>query len=82
MVASVDVVRCRAGISGHPPRAPAEQSRGAMSVTPPRMREAHRDLGEPLPQVPLGGRRGLPRRFEHLVRMERAALVEQLLGER
>jgi hypothetical protein len=40
-----------------------------------------RHLSEPLPQVTLAGRPGLPRRLEDLVRVKRAAGAQQLVGQ-
>ncbi len=45
------------------------------------MRQADRDLGQALPQVAFGRRAGLPGRLENFVRVERAAVAEQLVGE-
>jgi hypothetical protein len=45
------------------------------------VRQPHGHLGEPLPQVTLMGRAGLPRRLEDLVRVKRAAGPQQLVGQ-
>ena len=59
-----------------------QQSSGTPSVPAQRVRQADGQLSQSLPQVALGWRRGLPGRLKHLVRVERAVGVNQLLGSR
>ena len=61
--------------------AAAEQGDGAAGVAPAGVRQADRDLGQALPQVAFVRRAGLPGRLEDLVRVERAAVAEQPVGE-
>ena len=67
-------------VAGQVGRTPGEQRGGTGPVSPGRVGQAHRQLRQPPPQVPLGGRRGLPGVLQHLVRLERPAGVEQPLG--
>jgi hypothetical protein len=63
--------------------APRRSSRAAPTgLSALQVREADADLGEPLPEQPLGRRRRLPRRLEDVVREERPARPEQVAGER
>ena len=61
--------------------APAEQGDRAAGIAPAGVGQPDRDLGQALPQVTLARRGGLPGRLEDLVRVERAAFSEQLIGE-
>ena len=61
-------------IAAQPVGAAAQQRRRTASVAAPRVGQADRQLRQALPQVALGRRRRLPRRLQHLVRVERAAV--------
>ena len=61
--------------------APAEQGDRAAGVAPAGVGQPDRDLGQALPQIAVARRRRLPGRLEDLVRVERAAFAEQLIGE-
>ena len=61
-------------------RAAPQQRHRAPGVAPLQVRQPHRELREPPPQLPLRGLRGLPRGLQHLVGVERHPLVEQPLG--
>jgi len=58
-----------------------QQSDSADSVAASSMREAHTELGEPLPQVAFFVRSGLPTSFEDLMRREGPPLSHQPSGE-
>ena len=62
-------------------RAPPQQRDGAAGIAPVRVRQPHRDLREPLPQVAFARRARFPRRLEHLVRVKRASRPQQLIGQ-
>jgi hypothetical protein len=68
-------------VRAEPLGAALKQGNGAVGVAPAGVRQADRDLGQPLPQVAFGGRSGLPGRLEDLVRVERAAIAKQLVSE-
>ena len=76
-LAWLGLVLVRADALGAPP----EQGDRAAGVAPAGVGQPDRDLGQALPQIALAGRGGLPGRLEDLVRVERAALPEQLVGE-
>ena len=78
----IDVMRGRRRVAGEPVRAPAQQGHRAARVAAPRVRQAHGQLGQALPEVSLGRRSCLPRGLQHLVRVEGPAVVKQLLGRR
>ena len=61
--------------------AAAEQGDGAAGVAPAGVREADRDLSQALPEFALARRPGLPGRLEDLVRVERAAIADQPVGQ-
>ena len=61
--------------------APPEQGDRAAGVAPASVGQPDRDLGQALPQIALARRGRLPGRLEDLVRVERASLAEQLVGE-
>ncbi len=61
--------------------APGQQRDGALGVAPVRVRQPDRDLGQPLPQVTLGRRSGLPRGLQDLVGVERASRPQHLVGQ-
>jgi hypothetical protein len=58
----------------------AKQTHRPLGVAALDVRDANRELCQALPQHPLVGGTVFPRRLEHLVRGERQAPVEQLLG--
>ena len=76
----VEIVRRVRRVGLDPLDAPAEQRDRAPGVVTLQMGEADRELRQALPHVALRGLGGLPRRLEHLVRLERKALVQQSLG--
>jgi hypothetical protein len=78
----VDTMRAGARVGRQAVSATPEQARGTASVPPPRVRQADSELSQSLPQVALGRRSGLPRRLKHLVGVERAIGVDQLLSGR
>jgi len=57
-----------------------KQSDRTVSVAALDVGDADRQLGKALPQRPLVVRAVLPRGLEHLVRIERKAAVQQILG--
>jgi hypothetical protein len=61
--------------------APVQQRDRAAGVAPVGVGQPDRDLGQSLPQVPLGRRAGFPRRLEHLMGVKRAALAQQPVGQ-
>ena len=73
--ADVDAVRV-AGVVGDASGTSTQQRRRADGVAAHRVREADRDLREPLPQITFTCWPRFPERFENLVRMERATAVE------
>ena len=77
----VDPVRAIAGIPADRARAAAQQGRRSGGISALRVREAHRHLGQALPQIALGGLRRLPRCLQHFMRAERPAMIDQLLSE-
>jgi hypothetical protein len=52
-----------------------QQAYGSASIAAQRVGQADGDLRQALPQVALARRRGLPGRLEHLMRVERAIVV-------
>ena len=66
-------------VPADPIGAPAEQRDRAAGITPVRVRQPDRDLGQALPEIAFGGRSGLPRRLEDLVGVKRAAIAQQLI---
>lgn len=59
------------------PRATFDESHGANSIAPSRMRDTDSELRQPAPQLALAFRPRLPGVFEDLVGVERAILTEQ-----
>jgi len=75
----VNAVGGPAGVALYPVcRAPQQLCRPDR-IAPTRVGEAHGDLGQTPPQFTLVVGRGLPRALQHLVRLERAARIEELL---
>jgi hypothetical protein len=58
----------------------AQQCERTRAVSSLHMRDGHRELGESLPQLPLGVTGLLPHRLEDLVRVKRLPAVEEVLG--
>ena len=61
---------------------PPDQPERARSIAPFGMSDAHAQLGQTLPQVTLGGRRGFPPRLVHLVGGERPTFGQQFMRGR
>ena len=62
--------------------APAEQGGRAAGVAAAGVGQPDRDLGQALPHVALARPGRFPGRLEDLVRVERASVAKQLIGER
>ncbi len=73
-------VRRRVGVGVDPVRGPAQQRRRTRGITPLHMGETDGELRQALPQLTLLPRGRLPHPFEHLMRVERIPMVDQLLG--
>ncbi len=73
---------CGAGrrIAAQPVRATAQQRHRTACVAAQRVRQPDSYLSKPLPHVALGRWGGLPGRLEHFMRVERAPVVQQSLG--
>lgn len=72
----IDPVGRSIGVPGNPIAATRHDRHGAGRVAAHRVRQRHRQLRQPLPEVPLLSRRRFPGSLQHLMRVKGSAAVE------